>query len=579
MNDLKSVTHPQYFGKALFVSHVILLLILFAPTFLAAGLLRPMCVAEPNAFTTALTSHRKAMRQILSVDASLLRSSSYDDAELVFDWLEFSFPDILSPTGQPTQQTAETALYRFYPGTHVYIGTYGDILYYLDAQGVLYAFGDVGFWVQTAENDVSYHFYRSFGLTLENIYWGDFHAHSNYSWDAADCGAEDPPNALEFARSTENADLDFVALNDHAEMVNMAALPAQDEDLWQSILRISAAYNNEDPSVGKVFIVFPGWEYTNTKGVSTCTGDSGYGHKNVVFKSLTEVPSDRLGACVMPPGRKVEDAQALWERLSSFRPSAGSNEPKAFTFIHTPAHLGPDQGATPTNHITDWEVMDLDFTRYVEIISKWGNSEGPQPGAAGCLQEDEPIEYEEAETLPSHALRNILYQKWIIENNDAVCLAFIGGTDNHMGHPGSSIEDYCDPNMHYLGGLTGIAASTLTRDSLWSSLAKRHTQASTTGTKIPLLLGVQAGGQDLFMGDRGNFSGGTVRVRALTTASVAQLDIIVDGCLTYTATTSRFDQTFELAPGRHFIYARARINGDQRISQAWTSPVYLGAPQ
>jgi hypothetical protein len=578
MNDRKSVPHPQSFGKA-FLFHMILLLILFAPTFQAAGRLGPVWLDQPNPFSRALISQGKAMRQSLSAYASLLYSSSNDDSELVFDWLEFAFPDILSPTDQPTRQTAEAALYRYYPGTQVYIGTYEDILYYLDAQGVLYALGEVGFWVQTAENDVSYHFHQSFGLTLENIYWGDFHAHSNYSRDAADCGAEDPGSALEFARSAENADLDFAALNDHAELVNMAALPAEDDGLWQSTLRISADYNNEDPAAGKVFIVFPGWEYTNTKGVSTCTGMSGYGHKNVVFKSLTEVADQRVGACFMPPGRRAADAEALWESLSAFRPSPGITEPKAFTFIHTPAHLGPEQGATPTNHITDWQVMDPDFTRHVEIISKWGNSEGLQPEAVGCSQEDEPIEYEEAETLPSHTLRSVLYQKWNIEGNDAFCLAFIGGTDNHMGHPGSSLDDYCDPNMHYLGGLTGIAAGTLTRDSLWSSLAKRHTQASTTGTKIPLLFGVQAGGQNLFMGDRGDFSGGPVRVRAITTASAARLDIIVDGCLAYTTTTSQFDQTIELPPGRHFLYARARIDGAQRISQAWTSPVYLGNPQ
>ena len=502
--------------------------------------------------------------------------TSYPEFELVFNWLEFSFPDYLSPANQQTRQTAEGIAFRYYSGTNSYLAIYENILYYLDNKNVLYPLGDMGYWAQIAENDIPYHFYQKFALTLNNIYWGDFHAHTSYSKDAADCGAENPSGALEFARAEDKADLDFTALNDHAEMVNMSALPSQDKDLWQSNLRISTQYNNENPSAGKVFIVFPGWEYTNTKGVPSCTESTGYGHKNVVFKSLTDVADFRIGACSMPPGRKAVNAQALWSDLSAFRSLAGSNEPKAFTFIHTPAHLGPDQGTTATNHITDWNAMDTDFTRHVEIISKWGNSEGPQPAAANCTQEDALFEYEDAETLESNTLRNVLYQKWIIEGNSLYLLAFIGGTDNHKGHPGSWLEDYCDPGMHYIGGLTGIASTTLTRDNLWSSLSIRHTQASSTGTKIPLLLSVEAGGQYLLMGEHLSLSGGRIRIRALSSADVERIDIIVDGCVVANTAGSQIDRTFDLAPGRHFVYARARLQGQDRAYQAWTSPVYLG---
>jgi hypothetical protein len=144
------------------------------------------------------------------------------------------------------------------------------MLYYLDNQPMLYPLGNTAYWEQIMENDVPYHFFEKFSLTLENVYWGDFHAHTNYSKDAALCGADSPSAALEFARAKDQADLDFVALNDHAELVNPSALPNQDSDIWQSILRISSLYSNEDPSTGKVFIVFPGWEYTNTKGMPEC---------------------------------------------------------------------------------------------------------------------------------------------------------------------------------------------------------------------------------------------------------------------------------------------------------------------
>jgi hypothetical protein len=280
----------------------------------------------------------------------------------------------------------------------------------------------------------------------------------------------------------------------------------------------------------------------------------------------------------MLPGRRAAGAQALWNDLSEFRPMSGSTEPRAFTIIHTPAHLGPNDGKTATNHITDWNVMDTDFTRHVEILSKWGNSEGYQPESANCFQEDDPVEHESAETLAANTLRNILFEKWIGEGNSRYLLSIIGGTDNHMGHPGSWLEDLCDPNMHYLGGLAGIAAPVLTRNSLWSALSNRHTQASSTGMKIPLLLSVETAGQTLLMGEHLPVDGGLVRVRALSGNAVERIDIVIDGCLIAHAAAGQIDRTFDLPPGRHYIYARSRLQGQERMYQAWTSPVYLGNP-
>jgi hypothetical protein len=496
--------------------------------------------------------------------------------DMVFGWFEFSFPDYLSPSGSTTMQTEDGMIYRYYADTVSYLVIYQKGVYYLDALMTVYPLGAFEDWLDAAENDVAYHFFSQFGLTLDTIYWGDFHAHTSYSADAAACGAENPVGAFNFARNPAQADLDFVALNDHAEFPNPDAVPAEDADLWHSVLRISGEFNNEDPSKGKVFIVFPGWEYTNTKGMSVCTDSAGYGHKNVVFKSLTEVLDDRIGACMMPIGRKADNAEKLWNKLSDYRPPAGSTEPGAFTLIHTPAHIGPDNGTTPTNHITDWNVMDADFTRHVEIISKWGSSEGPQPEAAGCPQADDPLDVETDQTLNANTLRQILYQKWVVAGDARYRLAIIGGTDNHQGHPGSALEDYCDPNMHYLGGLTGIAATALTRDHLWSALSARHTQAGSTEKRIPLLLSITSGDKFLLMGDHLAGDGGSVRVRALSTAGVDRIDIILDGCLTETVTGSRIDHVIPLTPGRHFIYVRARQTEQDRVVQAWSSPVYIG---
>lgn len=53
---------------------------------------------------------------IQAVYASLL-----DDANTLFDWAEPQYPQLFSPSGQPTL-TAGTWIYRYYPGTQIYVG-------------------------------------------------------------------------------------------------------------------------------------------------------------------------------------------------------------------------------------------------------------------------------------------------------------------------------------------------------------------------------------------------------------------------------------------------------------------------
>ena len=90
-----------------------------------------------------------------------------------------------------------------------------------------------------------------------------------YSLDGAECNANAPDKAFRYAR--DSSKLSFVALCDHAEEQNEKAIPYQDKkqglNNWKSLLKAGQKYNNEDSSNGKVFIVFPAWEYTNTHGL------------------------------------------------------------------------------------------------------------------------------------------------------------------------------------------------------------------------------------------------------------------------------------------------------------------------
>ena len=75
--------------------------------------------------------------------------SDLQKANKIFNWLEYEFPEILSPTPQPTYES-DGIYFRYYPGTNVYIGTIQNDLYFYDHLGVLYNLGSVDIWLPHA---------------------------------------------------------------------------------------------------------------------------------------------------------------------------------------------------------------------------------------------------------------------------------------------------------------------------------------------------------------------------------------------------------------------------------------------
>lgn len=70
-------------------------------------------------------------------------------ADIVFNWLELEFPQILFPAPQQTLHT-DGVYYRWYPGINVAIGTIDNVLYYLDESGTLYDLGKTEIWLPYA---------------------------------------------------------------------------------------------------------------------------------------------------------------------------------------------------------------------------------------------------------------------------------------------------------------------------------------------------------------------------------------------------------------------------------------------
>ncbi len=427
------------------------------------------------------------------------------------------------------------------------------------------------------------YFQSRFHLGPENIFWGDLHAHSLFSYDAAFgvCGpANGPAEALQYARDPLGGGLDFVSLTDHAEAPPHVLCPPQDSDLWKSLLRIGREADNEDPEKGKPFLVFPGWEYTNTRGLAPLLGSfQGYGHKCVLFRDPDKVPDTRAASWMTGPGSRVlaREAKDLWSYLEGFRPARAGDEGTALTIPHTASMKGV---SSLQDHRNDWQVVDQDFVRHVELCSKWGSGEGPAPPSASCVLDDadQLLDYEPEENDETVSVRTLLYDRWVLEGNPDFCLGFVGGTDNHVGEPGNATQMQCGSELilEHRGCVTGVAAQAFTRAAVWSALWNRHTLAATSGpVRLALLVAAETGRGEVLMGGRVAHDG-SVRLRAWAGSAAEQIELILDGCLCETARGNILDRAIALGPGRHYLYVRAWSEDAGGVrSESWSSPVYL----
>jgi hypothetical protein len=123
----------------------------------------------------------------------------------------------------------------------------------------------------------------------------------------------------------------------------------------------------------------------------------------------------------------------------------------AFVISHHTAY--PENSWCPA---TDFDVIDTELERVMEIWSMHGSSEGYDDS-------DRPLWRHNSNCTAMAALRKGLR------------LGFVAGSDTHSARPGGSAKE----PMRYWGGLAAVWAKDLTRQSIYDAIRARRTYALT----------------------------------------------------------------------------------------------------
>lgn len=379
------------------------------------------------------------------------------------------------------------------------------------------------------------------------LFWGDPHIHSTVSRRCFNFGMEpegydgSPSDCYRYAR--DEAEMDFGACTDHDCTREEREMT---EEEWE--LTCAAAREMNDP--GR-FVTFSAFEWSNRR----------QGHYNVYY-SADEAPL--LGADA------YRTPDEVWEALREC-------DPEALTVPHHVARQGMPN---------DWDYFDPHFEPVVEICSIWGNYE----------HEGNPFECDPnwSPSEPGGFAR--------VGLSRGLRFGFIGGGDIHDGRAGGqsvSWQEYPLPERWRRlgdfrsnplgGGIAGVYARELTRESLLEGIRARRTLAA-TGKKTGIKMWVD----DLSLGGEAQASDEQLERRVVTVEAEADLplrsiEIIRSGltlthfpCCKVSETVEFVDERPlpEVLPrvpgedGASCVYYYARVTRDD-YRMAWSSPVWL----
>ncbi len=104
-------------------------------------------------------------------------------------------------------------------------------------------------------------------------------------------------------------------------------------------------------------------------------------------------------------------------------------------------------------------------------------------------------------------------------------LGFIGGSDDHIGHPGLRALSNAGPGSDNMGGMAAVIAPRLDRDLLFDAMKARSTYA-TNGQKIILRTSVNGSGMGELIDAADRV---TIEGRAIGTSPISYIDLVRNG--------------------------------------------------
>ena len=373
------------------------------------------------------------------------------------------------------------------------------------------------------------------GEESARVLWGMIHGHTEIS---------DGVGTLDhyFRYMRDECALDFGAPGDHDNLFETS------DAMWQMTQEAVARYHEADR-----FVTFLGYEWAKWRR-------NGDGDRNVYYlhDGRPMFRSDE-GHFPTPP--------------DLFRALKGET---AIVIPHHTAVIG---------NPCDWKDHDPEKERLVEIYSCWGSSErsvhdgDPFPVRPAKRQEGQALD---AGEVPAGFVQRALELGWRV--------GFVGGGDDHHGHPGDDTLSGWGP-WRYKAGLMAVWATGRTRQAIWEAMWKRRCYASTGARMIVhfVVNGHPMGSQLSLTRHPGLALVRQIEVRVHGTAAIARVEIVRNNQDVYVYRGEGPDVLFtwqdrtplaaiNLPPARWsatpftFYYLRVtQADGEM----AWASPVWI----
>jgi len=371
------------------------------------------------------------------------------------------------------------------------------------------------------------------------LFWGDIHAHMRENPHQAFISEEDRlmgpatrDEAYTFARDVVG--LDFCGITDH---------DSQMTDLdWERVQEAARSFHEP----GR-FVTFAGYEWSHVMGGMS----SNFGHRNVIYLDDEGAP---LLRCCEP---NSDTAPKLWQRLDEYR----GGRANVMVIPHHPARaMG--------NIWLNWDYLNGDLERNVEIYSLWGSSEK--------FGEPYPIRYGTGGYWGATESRGHHVQDGLARGHR---FGLIAGSETHDGRPGRPIIHgwhVCGGDVVWQGGIAAVWADGLKRQDIWDGLWQRRCYG-TTGVKI--ILHFQLNGQP--MGSELTLSRAAeprqLDVAVHGTDALARIDVVKNNLDVHgvegegESVKFSWEDPTPAEPGDYYYVRVTQRDGQM----AWSSPIWI----